>query len=198
MFSFPFLFFLGIAPAPISVRIALSNLSSMWLAMTTRQGTSPVRTSRAATQGLYQSHQSKKWFKSTNHVKENDFISTKFIFQSDRRNDEDHHGHDGYGQEQEDILIVKLRKVCLIFCHVYHAKLGIRLEASFICFFQILENWKLSKFIFQFLEKYFFNFRIFGKMIFQKLENKLETFQFSKFWKKQMNDANTYIQLAHL
>ena len=62
--------------------------------------------------------------------------------------------------------------------------------ASFICFFQILENWKLSKFIFQFLEKYFSNFRIFGKMIFQKLENKLETFQFSKFWKKQMNDAN--------
>ena len=60
--------------------------------------------------------------------------------------------------------------------------------ASFICFFQILENWKLSKFIFQFLEKYFSNFRIFGKMIFQKLENKLETFQFSKFWKMQMND----------
>jgi len=27
-----------------------------------------------------------------------------------KRNDEDHHGHDGYGQEQEDILIVKLRK----------------------------------------------------------------------------------------
>ena len=67
--------------------------------------------------------------------------------------------------------------------------------ASFICFFQILENWKLSKFIFQFLEKYFSNFRIFGKMIFQKLENKLETFQFSKFWKKQMNDATIYIIL---
>ena len=61
--------------------------------------------------------------------------------------------------------------------------------ASFICFFQILENWKVSKIIFQFLEKCFSNFPIFGKMIFHFLENKLKTFPFFKNWKKQMNEA---------
>ena len=51
--------------------------------------------------------------------------------------------------------------------------------------FQSLDNWKVPKLFSKFWKNVFPFFLI--------LENTLETFQFSKLWKKQMNEANIEI-----
>ena len=50
--------------------------------------------------------------------------------------------------------------------------------------------WKIGKFP--------NHFPIFGKMIFQILEKKLETFQFSNSWKKQMNETRRFKEIRIL
>ena len=55
-----------------------------------------------------------------------------------------------------------------------------------------------SKTIFHILEKCFSNLPIFGKMIFQILEKKLETFQFSNSRKKQVNEAHRFKEIRIL
>ena len=58
--------------------------------------------------------------------------------------------------------------------------------------FAFSKFWKIGNFpnlFSNFWKNIFPIFEFFGKIIFQKLENNLETIQFSKFWKKQMNDA---------
>ena len=55
--------------------------------------------------------------------------------------------------------------------------------------FAFCKFWEFSKLFSNFYEKFSYNFPIFREMISQILDNWLETFQFSKSCKKQMNET---------